>query len=200
METGEPDDLITLCMLLNNPLVELRGITCYEGSPIPVGGLNSPTPESLSPYYKNVVGQWQNALATQTPSEVFEEIFAKYPDTTVITGAPLTNVADVINTLDIFLPQVITQGGYIGALATNPLNKFKGKTEIRTYNLSQDPKAFKDIFNSDKVLNITYVTKDLCHGFMYTLEIHKNTHFGNTSIEQLLKKCLKSLKTNTSKL
>ena len=40
METGDPDDLITLLLLLNNPQVNLKAVTCYEGSSIQIGLIN----------------------------------------------------------------------------------------------------------------------------------------------------------------
>ena len=40
METGDPDDLITLLLLLNNPQVNLKTVTCYEGSSIQIGLIN----------------------------------------------------------------------------------------------------------------------------------------------------------------
>lgn len=206
METGDPDDLITLIMLLSNPNINLRAITCYEGSPIqiglinhilslaqkniPVGGLNSFNPQQLNPYYLSVVGQWSPAYAAQSPIQVFEETFSQFPDTWLITGAPLTNIAQAVSQLDITIPKVFTQGGYIGELVQNPLEKFKGKQEIRTYNLSQDAQAFDTVYNSSKIQDITFITKDLCHGFLYTPDIHKTITFGNSPLDQLLKKCL----------
>lgn len=207
METGDPDDLITLLMLLNNPDVYLRGITCYQGSPIqiglishvlnlanvdiPVGGWNSVEPQTLSPYYTEVVGEWPSKNATLTPVEVFKEVFEKYPDVQVLTGAPLTNLKIVLDELPhLNISNMVTQGGYLGDLAEEPLDKFKGKNEFRTYNLGNDVEAFTAVNFSQTIEKITYVTKDICHGFLYTPAIHKEINFSSSPIGKLLKSCL----------
>lgn len=211
METGDPDDLITLLLLLNNPTVALRGITCYQGSAIqiglinhvlrlankegviPVGGWNPSEPSELSNYYPSVVGKWASTPATLTPVEVFKQVFESYPDTQVLTGAPLTNVKLVLEALpNLTIASMTTQGGYLGELVSSAqqLSKFKNKTSIRTYNLSQDPEAFDAVNSSSQIQSLTFITKDLCHGFMYTPEIHKSNHFSADPVGQLLKKCL----------
>lgn len=207
METGDPDDLITLLMLLANPEVQLRGITCYQGSPvqiglinhvlnlanvsIPVGGLNEEEPKELSTYYTNVVGKWDSSQAHQTPVVVIKEVLAQYPDIHILTGAPLTNLGDLLNqTPDIKIEKMVTQGGYLGGLVADPLPKFKGKKSIRTYNLTSDVEAFTTVNHSNQIKSLTYVTKDLCHGFIYTPEIHQSITFGSDPIQQLLKSCL----------
>lgn len=206
METGDPDDLITLLLLLANPDVQLRAVTCWQGSPIqvglikhilslaniniPVGGLNESEPKELSPYYTDVVGKWKSELATQAPIDVFLEIFKQYPDTKILTGAPLTNLSHMLENTSIQITEVISQGGYLGNLVTEPLDKFRGKSEIRTYNLTNDTNAFSIVNSSIKIDKLTFVTKDLCHGFMYTPEIHNSIKFGSSSIQQMLFNCL----------
>lgn len=207
METGDPDDLITLLMLLANPDVELSAITCWQGSPIqiglinhvlnlanlsiPVGGLNQDEPKELSPYYKDTVGSWSVALATQTPTQVISQTLRDNPDTHILTGAPLTNLGDFLSSQSQVIQSMTTQGGFLGSLVPNPLEKFKDKKAIRTYNLTNDTDAFDLVNYSEKILNLTFVTKDLCHGFMYTPEIHKTISFGSSPVQQLLKSCLK---------
>lgn len=210
METGDPDDLITLLLLLNNSDVQLRGITCYQGSPvqigliqyvlnlsgnshIPVGGWNTQEPSELSPYYTSVIGQWKVENASKTPVKVFESVFNSYPDVNVLTGAPLSNIAIILNEIPkLKIKNMITQGGYLGNLVSpeQQLAKFKGKNAFRTYNLGNDVEAFEKVNSSDKIEKLTYVTKDLCHGFMYTPEIHKNIKFSQDGIGKILEKCL----------
>lgn len=206
METGDPDDLITLLLLLANPDVQLRAVTCWQGSPIqiglikhvlalanvdiPIGGLNESDPKELSPYYTDVVGQWNEAFAIQTPSDVFTKILEEFPDTKVLTGAPLTNLAKFLENTPIHITEVVSQGGYLGDLVSEPLAKFRGKSEIRTYNLTNDTDAFSIVNSSTQIEKLTFVTKDLCHGFMYTPELHNSITFGSSPIQQMLFKCL----------
>lgn len=204
METGDPDDLITLIMLLVNPDANLKAVTCYQGSPlqiglikhvlslankdIPVGGWNLEKPAELSPYYKSVVGNWSCVTAELTPVEVFKNFFNK--ETHVLTGAPLSNINAVLESLpDIEIINMTTQGGYLGSLVKEVLPKFKDRKEIRTYNLTSDVDAFAVVNSSSQIKNLSYVTKDLCHGFKYTPEIHSRVNFGKSPLEQLLKKC-----------
>jgi pyrimidine-specific ribonucleoside hydrolase len=210
METGDPDDLITLLLLLINSDVQLQGITCYQGSPIqiglikhvltlankeyiPIGGLNSIEPSELSPYYSNIVGTWDNSFALQSPTEVLKEVFTNHPDTHLLTGAPLTNIANFLKEFpNLIINKMTTQGGYLGDIVNEEqkLSKFKDRKEIRTYNLTNDTDAFTIVNSSKQIKELTYVTKDLCHGFLYSLEIHNKIIFNDTPIQNLLKKCL----------
>lgn len=206
METGDPDDLITLLMLLNHPEVNLKAVTCYEGSSvqigliehvialsgktIPVAGWNSEEKE-LSPYYYEVVGQWQSSLSQMTPVELLTQELTE--DTFLLTGAPLTNIAAFLDkNPDKLIVKMTTQGGYLGSLIPEEkrLDKFKKRSAIRTYNLTNDTNAFNTINYSQQICDLTYVTKDLCHGFLYTPEIHESILFKNDAISQLLKKAL----------
>lgn len=206
METGDPDDLITLLMLLNHPEINLKAITCYEGSPvqigliehvvslsgknIPIAGWNSEVKE-LNPYYKEVVGQWKPSNSKMTPVELLTQELTD--DTLLLTGAPLTNIAAYLNNNpDKVIGQMTTQGGYLGHLVPEEkrLEKFKNRSSIRTYNLTNDTDAFNTINYSHQIVDLTYVTKDLCHGFLYTPEIHEQITFKEDPISQLLSKAL----------
>lgn len=206
METGDPDDLITLLLLLANPNVQLRGINCWQGSPaqiglinyvlsladlnIPVGGLNSPEPAQLSAYYRNIVGYWKHMKADINPNEVLDFVLTNYPDTHILTGAPLTNLGNFVEKTNKNINKVTTQGGYLGEIIKNPIDKFKNVKSIRTYNLSSDTEAFLKVDKADCIKNLTYVTKDLCHDFLYTPSIHNTINFGSTPLKQFLKRCL----------
>jgi pyrimidine-specific ribonucleoside hydrolase len=206
METGDPDDLITLLMLLINPHVNLKAVTCYEGSPtqiglikhvtslsgkdIPVAGWNTPEKE-LSSYYSDVVGSWSSIQSTLTPVQLLLNKLTE--DTELLTGAPLTNISQYLNnSSDSIIVKMTTQGGYLGNLVpeNKRLEKFKNRKEIRTYNLTNDTDAFNTVNYSTQIKDLTYVTKDLCHGFLYTREIHESINFKNDPISQLLKKAL----------
>ncbi len=206
METGDPDDLITLLMLLNNPDVNLKAVTCYEGSPlqigliehvinlsgksIPVAGWNSQEKE-LNPYYYEVLGKWNKKESFKNPVELLNEFLTE--DTLLLTGAPLTNIATYIQSNpNKTIGKMTTQGGYLGNLIPEEkrLDKFKNRTAIRTYNLTNDTDAFNTVNYSNQIQEITYVTKDLCHGFLYTPEIHQDIQFKNDPISDLLQKSL----------
>lgn len=210
METGDPDDLITLLMLLSNPDVDLKAVTCWQGSAIQiglikhvlelaglestvlVGGENKQEPQELSPYYTRVVGKWKPQTAQYNATEVFAKVLKQYPDVNILTGAPLTNVAEFLNNNkdDLLIKRVVTQGGFLGSIVENPLRKFEGVNAIRSYNLSSDTSAFDVVNDSKNITDLTFVTKDFCHGFMYTSQIHKEIYFGQSPVQKLLQKCL----------
>lgn len=206
METGDPDDLITLLMLLINPQVNLKAITCYEGSAIqiglikhvvalsgksiPVAGWNSEDRE-LNTYYYDVVGKWTPAVSECTPIELLGDKLDA--NTCLLTGAPLTNIAAFLKTYpDRVISKMTTQGGYLGELVPEDsrLEKFKKRSAIRTYNLTSDTDAFTTVNYSSQIEDLTYVTKDLCHGFVYSPETHGLTNFKDTPVSNLLKRAL----------
>lgn len=206
METGDPDDLITLLMLLKNENVNLKGVTCYEGSAeqiglikhvismsgksIPVAGWNSEN-KGLSPYYDEVVGAWEAQTSELTPVELLATTLTE--DTILLTGAPLTNISKYLKAYpEAVIIKTVTQGGYLGDVIPEErvLEKFKGRKAIRTYNLTQDTDAFTVVNAAPQIQDLTYVTKDLCHGFLYTKEIHDQIFFKRDDISALLCKAL----------
>lgn len=206
METGDPDDIITLLLLLNNPQVNLKGVSCYEGSPlqigliqhvielsglvVPVAGWNTEEKE-LNPYYHNIFGTWKSIKADINPIELLNEQLTE--NVKLLTGAPLTNIALFLRKYpNKIIEKMVVQGGYLGNVIPfeKRLDKFKKRDAIRTYNLSNDIEAFNIINYSEQICDLTYVTKDLCHGFLYHSDIHKNINFSNNKTGQLLKKAL----------
>lgn len=203
METGDPDDLITLLMLILNPDVNLKAVTCWGGTPIqtgllkhvlnlasldiPVGGDNTADAVELDAYYYKNVGTWKPALALNTALDVLLQHLDS--STNLLTGAPLTNVSAYLNHGG-KINTMTTQGGYLGDLVPVRLDKFKNRSEVPTYNLGNDLDAFNTVNYSDQINSLTYVTKDLCHGFLYTQAFHNTVNFGNRPVSQLLKRCL----------
>ena len=207
METGDPDDIITLLMLLANPNVNLIAVTCYQGSPlqigliqyvlsnagrdIPVAGWNTLEPSEISSYYTKLIGSWESKKSKLTPVDLFLEYLT--PDTTILTGAPLTNLGVLLTKHPNFkISKVVAQGGYLGNVVSkeNQLDKFKNRKEIQTYNLSLDPQAFDIVNNSSSIAELNFVTKDLCHGFIYTKDIHNSINFKDDANSSILEKAL----------
>ena len=208
MDVGDSDDFITLLLLLNNPDVQVRGITCYQGSALEVGlinhvlhfvhiedvlvgGWNFFEPTVLPAFFTQTVGKWKSEKPLYNPGEVCSKILKMYPDTQILTTAPLTNLQFMLDNLyGINIKSVTTQGGYLGKMVPNPLPKFANRSSYRTYNLGTDIPAFEMVNSSNKIEKLTYVTKDMCHGFIYTEEFHKTIKFRSSKISQLLKNCL----------
>ncbi|MCP4521067.1 MAG: nucleoside hydrolase [Cytophagales bacterium] len=108
METSDPDDVLTLCLLANHKYANLRAVTVTPGTneqiglvkhvlkrlglDIPVGGFRI-NDESMwvSPYYYKWLGKFQAAISDDEGYKIIQETIKKYPNTTVVTGAPLKN-------------------------------------------------------------------------------------------------------------
>lgn len=207
METGDPDDLITLLLLLKNKQINLKAVTCYQGSPtqigliqyiislsgkdIPIGGWNTEEPKELIKYYQNVVGNWNSQNALHTPVEIFNKYLTE--ETLLLTGAPLSNIKSLLDeNPDFHLQNMVVQGGFLGSIIPEDekLPKFKKTLSIQTYNLSSDPLAFDAVFQANNFQNIVFVTKDLCHGFTYSNKFHSTVKFPDDAISQILFRAL----------
>ncbi|MCU0436307.1 MAG: nucleoside hydrolase [Raineya sp.] len=190
METNDPDDYITLLLLLGHPDVNLKAVTITPGSAyqvglvektlkifqkdIPIGAFNIEHP-------KTCVSDWhENAYGQITPSNNAQEgfeVLIKYCDenTTLITGAPLKNLGKALDSPDFKLGTLVAQGGFAGegvVPAEKQLEKFKGRKTCPTFNLNGDiPAAFKALA-TDKIDIRYFVSKNVCHGVVYDTSFH----------------------------
>lgn len=191
METNDPDDYITLLLLLGHPDVNLKAVTITPGSAyqvglvertlqifqkdIPIGAFNIEHP-------KTCVSDWhENAYGKITPSSNAQEgfeVLAKYCDenTTLITGAPLKNLGKALDNPNFKLGTLVAQGGFAGegvVPTEKQLEKFKGRKTCPTFNLNGDiPAAFKTLA-TDKIGIRYFVSKNVCHGVVYDATFHK---------------------------
>lgn len=123
METGDPDDALTLALLAGHPNINLRGVTVTPGTPhqigvvrwllkqfdlehLPVGAFNIDhkkargTPEE---HYVKCVSDWHyRTFGEIEPSDdayegwqVLDKLLG--PDTTLVTGGPLKNLGKLID-------------------------------------------------------------------------------------------------------
>ncbi len=144
METGDPDDFITLLLLLGHPRVNLRGVTITPGTPdqvgvvraalawfgrsIPVGAFNIdhlPPSGNAPPPGRHgrrgvCVSSWHyKAFGDMPPSRDA----VPGPDllrelcsasTTLVTGGPLKNLGAAIRRPGFALGRLVVQGGFAG--------------------------------------------------------------------------------------
>src|SRR5258708_36226525 len=182
METDDPDDFLTLLFLAGHPRVNLKAVTVLPGSPeqiglitfalrewfqldIPVGAhnLNSPKP-SVSQWHYDAYGK----IAPSRDATPAAEVLIAYcdSDTTLLTGAPLTNLRSAINFSTPPLHQqfkvrrVVAQGGFAGEGVVPPelqIEKFKGMTTYPTHNLIVDSKATKVVLGYEGIARRYFV-------------------------------------------
>lgn len=144
METGDPDDFITLLLLLGHPRVNLLGVTVTPGTPdqvgvvrqalawfdrrIPVGAFNldhqtkarEELGEGRHGHRGACVSSWHyRAYGDIPPSRDAvpgPELLHTLcgPSVTLVTGGPLKNLGAAINKPGFRLGRLVVQGGFAG--------------------------------------------------------------------------------------
>ena len=196
METGDPDDLFTLCLLIAHPKVNLKAVTVTPGAPdqiglvrqvlqwlavnIPIGAYNIEHPKKIvSDWYYEVYGDFQPS----TDALVGWQVLAEYCDeqTTLITGAPLKNLGRVVRKslaqeiTPFRLGRWVAQGGFAGegvVPSEKQLEKFKGRVTCPTFNLNGDSKATLRALSYPHIGIRRFVSKNVCHRVYYDAEMH----------------------------
>lgn len=210
METADPDDVFTLCMLAHHPKVNLRSVTVTPGSRhqvglvkhilklldknIPVGSKNVNHPkECVSTFHYKWLGQIPPAEPDATVVDILWE--AKYgcgENYKIVCGASLGNLWNYANTY-VLIPEAVIQGGFAGDSVVPEeyrLDKFKGKETCPTFNLNGDIEAAKGVIASEKILLKRFVSKNVCHGIVYDNDMHeriKPFRHNNAGLELLVK-------------
>ncbi|WP_254614578.1 nucleoside hydrolase [Myxococcus sp. CA056] len=195
METSDPDDALTLCLLATHPAVALRAVTVTPGtlaqvgmvrhllaragrSDVPVGARNpAAEKESLSAFHT----QWLGQLPPSTPDALAHEVLAlvlgRFPEATLLTGAPLQNLRLLLELHpDIKLHRWVAQGGFAGDNVVPPehrLPKFEGRRTCPTFNFNGDPKGALLALSSDRVGRRELVSKNVTHGLAYDGPFHE---------------------------
>jgi len=211
METGDPDDCITLLFLLNHRRVALRGVSVYPGDKhqvgfvkgliakygtwesVPVGSYNSNDEKMhLGPSNVKLFGQDLN-WTPQEPDDEAHRLIAKYlvqyPNGTMITGGPLGNLYVFLKeNPHLQMEKIFVQGGFAGANCVpteHQLAKFKGKTTCPTFNFGGHVKGANALLTTNQIQKKHLISKDVCHGVYWDRNFHKIAlHFkGNSSAE-----------------
>ncbi|EDM78040.1 hypothetical protein PPSIR1_23524 [Plesiocystis pacifica SIR-1] len=196
METGDPDDFLTLLMLGGHPRVELRAVTITPGTPEQVGlvrralewlGLDIPVGAYNLDHGKQCVSGWHTRVYGQIPpsreAEPGGELLLALCDegTTLVTGAPLKNLGRAIALGEargqpLRLGRLFAQGGFAGEGVVpreRQLAKFAGMREVPTYNLNGDPKAALAALACSGIDARHFVSKNVCHGVVYDAAVHE---------------------------
>jgi inosine-uridine nucleoside N-ribohydrolase len=197
METNDPDDFLTLLLLAGHPQVHLKAVTVLPGSPeqidliryalrewfqldIPIGSHNlNTTKPSVSPWHYEAYGK----IAPSRDARPAVAVLLEYCDseTTLLTGAALTNLRSAINSMNSGQPgqfsvgQLIAQGGFAGEGVVPhelQIDKFKGMTTYPTHNLIGDNKATRAVLGYKGIAQRFFVAKNVCHRVYYDKKMH----------------------------
>ncbi len=190
METHDPDDFLTLLLLLGHPQVNLKAVTITPGSPfqvalvrralswfdadIPVGAHNLQRYKGcVSSWHYHAYGLTGPSLDARPGGEVLFE--ACDLDTTLVTGAPLKNLGAAMAIPGFELGRWVAQGGFAGEGVIpreRQLAKFKGMTTCPTFNLNGDPRAAIRALKHPGIKARRFVSKNVCHGVVYDQQMH----------------------------
>lgn len=194
METNDPDDFLTLLLLAGHPQVNLKAVTILPGSPAQVGlvrhalhewfNLDIPIGSHNLDIQKTSVSQWHYEAYGTIPASrdalPAEETLLEFCDdqTTLITGAALTNLRNAINrsaNKQFVVGRLVAQGGFAGEGVVPPelqLEKFKGLIVCPTHNLIGDTKATDIVLKHSGIIQRYFVSKNVCHRVFYDQKMH----------------------------
>ena len=193
METSDPDDVFTLCILATHPRVELLSVTVTPGSDeqvgvvrhvlgllgrssVPVGGSTASNPKHVSEFHRKWLGDVPPARPDGSGPDVLAEALRRRPDAVLLTGAPLKNPGAMLKAhQDVRMSAWVAQGGFAGDSVVPPehrLEKFAGRETCPTFNFNGAPAFAKDMLASDRIGGRWLVSKNVCHGVVYDAEFH----------------------------
>lgn len=197
METADPDDIFTLCLLATHPKVNLLSITVHPGSKEQIGlvrhilfklGLSlsgimigSAKPEHPKSCVSDFHYKWLGNFPSSTPDDTGDNILSQsWQDSNykIVTGAALTNIGNFINNsfTKPSIEEIVVQGGFAGDSVVPVeyrLDKFNGKETCPTFNLGGNISAAKQVIASDVFKIKRFVSKNVCHGIIYDHEMHE---------------------------
>jgi inosine-uridine nucleoside N-ribohydrolase len=196
METGDPDDFLTLLLLLGHPEVNLKAVTITPGAPdqvglvrqalawfnrdIPIGSYNiEHNKRCVSPWHYRVFGEIPISREAQPGPQLLRQQCDQ--DTVLITGGPLKNLGGTIAMAQMEkqafkLGRLVVQGGFAGegvVPSEKQLDKFKGRTTYATYNLNGDPRSAFAALEYPGINVRHFVSKNVCHRVYYDQEMHR---------------------------
>ena len=209
METGDPDDAMSLCVLATHPKVDLRAVTVFPGGKDQVGlakhileslgrkdvAVGAGKPKKDSPRVSKFYHDWLGGIEPREPDgsavEVIHAAIAAGA-TSLITGAALTNIHAALVAWQgpVLLKEWTCQGGFAGDNVVPPehrLPKFEGRTTCPTFNLNGDTKAALALVATSRIKAKRFVTKNVCHGIFYDRAMHERIANGAHDGLDLLK-------------
>lgn len=192
LETGDPDDVMMLALLATHPYSSLRSVTVFPGGRDQVGVVKHvlarlgrsdvlvgapPNMEDgkarVSKFHYRWLGQIPPADADGSAVEIITNTLENYSSVTLVTGAPLRNIAAAYRTNPRrWFCDWTCQGGFAGVGTVPPeliLPKFAGMTTCPTYNLNADLYAASVLlFGRRRPEVIRMVSKNVCHGVFFS--------------------------------
>ncbi len=190
METQDPDDFLTLLLLLGHPRVRLKAVTITPGSATQVGLVREalrwfeadiPVGAGDLDHPKSCVSSWHERaygpVAASLEAERADVVLVRCCDagTTLLTGAPVKNLGAAMEHPDFHVGRWVAQGGFAGEGVVpreRQLEKFRGMTTCPTFNLNGAPRAALRALTHPGIGARRFVSKNVCHGVVYDAAMH----------------------------
>lgn len=187
METKDPDDALTLCVLATHPAAELRAVTVNPGTraqlgvvrrildrlgagALPVGARDpDSSAAALSPFHH----EWLGDPGPAQPDAPAHEVLATAvrDGAVVLSGAPLHNLRDLLrHHPDVEVGRLVLQGGFAGdnvVPEADRLAKFAGRTTSESHNFGANKRATLAVLTSERVRARDIVSKNVTHGVVW---------------------------------
>src|SRR5918999_2413859 len=195
METHDPDDALTLCLLGAHPRVRLRAVTVNPGTraqvgvvrrllyrlartEIPIGVRDLDCPDrSVSEFHTEWLGAVPDGPPDAPADELLASVLTRYPKSVLLTGAPVHNLRLLLTAHpNIRLRRWVAQGGFAGDHLVRPehrLARFAGRRTFRTFNFDGDPAGALLALESDRIEHRDLVSKNVTYGVVYDAEFHR---------------------------
>jgi inosine-uridine nucleoside N-ribohydrolase len=197
METNDPDDAFTLCILATHPKVNLVAVTITPGTneqvgvvrkilamankTVPIGTYRLQSELSNKAAVSSFHCRWLGGIEASKPDNegylILSQAFENYPDAVLLTGAPLNNPGVLIRFDNLpICNKWVCQGGFAGDSVVPKelrLAKFDGKETCPTFNLNGNPKAALALIGTNRIKEKTLVSKNVCHGVVWDREMHE---------------------------
>ncbi|CAF3955704.1 unnamed protein product [Rotaria sp. Silwood1] len=163
---GTPDQIDFLRYVLDR----------FGRNDLPLGVFDMNAKPALSKFHLKIYDN----MSIKESREVLDgsDVLLTYCDekTILICGGPLKNVAKAIQTGRFKFGRLVVQGGFAGdniVPKEKRLSKFNGRITCPTFNLGADIKATKIVLDYNDIKEKYFVSKNVCHGVLYTKDTHK---------------------------
>src|SRR4051794_2056607 len=194
METNDPDDVLTLCLLATHPAVRLTAVTVNPGTraqlgvvrhllgalevDIPVGARDpAAAGDKVSPFHRTWLGDVPEAEPDGPAHVVLARAIEAEPSTVLLCGAPLHNVRALTREHPgLSVERLVVQGGFAGDNLVAPaarLAKFDGRTLSESHNLGANKKAAQAVLADPAFARKELVSKNVTHGVVWDAEFHR---------------------------
>ncbi|WP_436770970.1 nucleoside hydrolase [Yinghuangia sp. YIM S09857] len=194
METRDPDDALTLCLLATHPRARLAAVTVNPGTPaqlavvrellgrlgveVPVGAryVDSPA-DAVSSFHHDWLGALPPTRSDGPAHEILAAVLAAEAGTVVLTGAPLHNLRQLLaQHEDVAVRRWVAQGGFAGdnlVPKEHRLEKFSGRTTCESFNFGGDKRAALAALASDRIVHRDLVSKNVTHGITWDADLQE---------------------------